>query len=147
MKKIFFLTTASLILSLGSPLISLSAIPINCDQQEEVFGFQIPSYTTQHEGAPIINIKVSYRYMPNAIIKNDYPDFVLIRKDIETFIANYPNHTDFWEIVNKKLVQFILNKYPQLSSLMVKIDVPNQAFPRFSVIRSTRPQACPLTIP
>jgi hypothetical protein len=30
---------------------------------------------------------------------------------------------------------------------MVEIDVPNEAFPRFSVIRSTRPQACPLTIP
>jgi hypothetical protein len=112
-----------------------------------MFGFQIPTYATQHDGAPIINIKVTYRYLPNAIAKNDYPDFVPIRKDIETFIANYPNHTDFWEIVNKKLVQFILDKYPQLSSLMVRIDIPNQTFPRFSVIRSTRPQACPVTIP
>lgn len=147
MKRLFLLTVTSLIISLGSPLISLSSIPTNCDQQEEVFGFQIPTYATEHDGAPIINIKVTYRYLPNAIAKSDYPDFVPIRKDIETFLTNYPNHTDFWEIVNKKLVQFILDKYPQLSSLMVRIDVPNQTFPRFSVIRSTRPQACPVTIP
>ena len=147
MKRLFLLTVVSLIVSLGFPLISLSAIPTNCDEQEEVFGFHIPTYTTQHEGAPIINLKVTYRYMPNAITKDDYPDFVPIRKDVETFIANYPNHTDFWEIVNKKLVRFILDKYPQLSSLMVKIDVPNPTFSRFSVVRSTRPQACPVTIP
>ena len=147
MKRLFVLTATSLVFSLGSPLISLSAIPTNCDQQEEVFGFQIPTYATEHEGAPIINIQVTYRYMPEAIAKNDYPNFVPIKKDIETFIANYPNHTDFWEIVNKKLVQFILDKYPQLSSLMIKVDVPNQTFPRFSIIRSTRSQACSLTIP
>ena len=76
MKRLFVLTATSLVFSLGSPLISLSAIPTNCDQQEEVFGFQIPTYATEHEGAPIINIQVTYRYMPEAIAKNDYPNFV-----------------------------------------------------------------------
>ena len=67
MKRLFVLTATSLVFSLGSPLISLSAIPTNCDQQEEVFGFQIPTYATEHEGAPIINIQVTYRYRTHLV--------------------------------------------------------------------------------
>jgi hypothetical protein len=148
--KISFLTATSLILSFGSPLISLSATPTNCDQYEEIFGFQMPTYATQHQGGAILNIKVAYRYMPDAIANNDYPDFVPIKKEIDKFFLSYANKTDFWEIVNKKLVQFILDKYPQLSSLMVEIDVdptPKETSHRFSKIRRTRPQACSMTFP
>jgi hypothetical protein len=133
--------------SLAQTLPSLVQTATNCEQHQETFGFQIPTYATAHQGGAILNIKVLYRLTPDAIAKNDYPDFVPIRKDIDKFFVNYPNSTDYWEIINKKLVQYLLDKYPQMSSLLLEINVmptPKEPFPRSSTIRSTRSQSCPL---
>ena len=120
-----------------------------CEQHQEIFTFQIPNYPIQHQGGAILNIKVAYRIMPEAISQNAYPDFVPIKKDIDKFLINYPNDGDFWEILNKKLVQLLLNKYPQMSSLSIEMGVlptPKEPFPRSSIVHSTRPQSCPLSL-
>lgn len=148
MKHKVWLTSIILIISfniLVSPALSQTAS--NCEQQEEIFTFEVPTYAIQHQGGAILNIKVAYRLTPDAIDKQDYPDFIPIRKDIDNFFVTYPNETDYWEIVNKKLVQFILNKYPQMSSLSLEIVVmptPREPFRRSSIVRSTRPQGCHL---
>jgi len=120
-----------------------------CTEHEEIFGFQVPNYATQLQKGAILNIKVAYRLTPEAIAQNKYPDFVPIRKEIDQFLVNYPHQGDFWEIVNKSLVQFLLDKYPQMSSLRLELDVsptPKEPFPRFSIVQSTRANGCPLSL-
>lgn len=120
-----------------------------CDRQQEIFTFQVPNYAISHQGGAILNIKVVYRLTPQAIAKNDYPDFVPIRKEIGNYLTNYPNNTDYWEIVNKNLVKQLLDTYPQMSSLSIELGVmptPNEPFARSSIVRSTRPQGCPIVL-
>jgi hypothetical protein len=124
MKSRLWLASSVLILALNvftSPS-SSQTLP-RCQQHQEIFTFQVPNYPIQHQGGAILNIQVAYRLTPEAIAQNTYPDLVPIRKEIDKFLANYPNEEDFWEIVNKKLVQFLLDKYPQMSSLRIEIGV------------------------
>ena len=53
----------------------------------------------------------------------EYPDFLSVAKDIQDFLTNYPNDGDYWEIVNKKLTQMVLEKYPVLSSITSEMQV------------------------
>ncbi|MFB2921790.1 MULTISPECIES: hypothetical protein [Aerosakkonema] len=150
MKRKFLLGSIIFIVSFNLlPAPSLSQPARNCEQQEEMFSFEVPTYAIQHQGGAILNIKVAYRLTPDAIAQQNYPDFIPIRKDIDKFLVNYPNETDYWEIVNRNLVQFLLDKYPQMSSLSVEINVmptPQEAFRRSSIVKRTRPQSCSLTL-
>ena len=128
---------------------ALAQTTSNCNRQEEIFGFEMPNYAISHQSGAILNIKVRYRLTPEASAKNDYPNFVPMTKEIGNYLTNFPNNNDFWEVVNKKLVKILLDKYPQMSSLKVELAVmptPNELFPRSSILRSTRPQGCPITI-
>ena len=150
MKRKFLLILGSSIIAFNLfPLPALSQTNPRCEQHEEIFTFQVPTYAIQHQGGAILNLKVAYRLTPEAIAEKDYPDFIPIRKDIDQFFINYPNETDYWEIVNRNLVQFILGKYPQISSLSIELSVmptPQEAFARSSIVKSTRPQSCPLSL-
>jgi len=83
----------------------------------EEFSFLIKDFKVDHQKeSNNLNISISYRYVVN-IASSDYPDFRLLAKDIETFLTDYPNEDDYWEIVNKQLTLFLLKKYPALDSL------------------------------
>ena len=72
---------------------------------------------------------------------SDYPDFRLIANDIETFLTNYPNETDYWEIVNQKITLLILKKYSPIESVTSQIEVsPTTTVPylRSSIVSRTR---------
>ncbi len=148
-RRILIASTALIISFNIFTLPSLSQTNPQCEQQEEDFTFEVPTYAIQHQGGAILNIKVAYRLTPEAITQKAYPDFVPIRKDIDRFFVNYQNETDYWEIVNRNLVQFILDKYPQMSSLKIQLGVmptPNEPFSRSSIVRTTRPQMCSLNL-
>lgn len=73
-----------------------------------------------------------------------------IQKYVDNFLVNYPNETDFWEILNKNLVKSLLTEpiptpygidyklADVVDSLTVKIDVEsgssNVNFPRSSIV-------------
>ena len=148
-RKLLIASTALIISSNIFTLPSFSQTNPQCEQQEEDFTFEVPTYAIQHQGGAILNIKVAYRLTPEAITQKAYPDFVPIRKEIDRFFVNYQNETDYWEIVNRNLVQFILDKYPQMSSLRIQLGVmptPNAPFPRSSIVRSTRPKMCSVNL-
>jgi hypothetical protein len=69
-----------------------------------------------------LNIDVKYQYKPR-IRQDEYPDFVPIYTSIDNFLTNYPNETDFWEILNKSLTQQVLAKNPNLNSLQINLEV------------------------
>ena len=88
-----------------------------------------------------LNIKVRYRY-ENGILESKYPDFRAILKDIEDFLNNYPNKTDYWEILNKNLTQMVLKKYPMLASIISEVQVsPTQTVPYLRASIVTRYQS------
>ncbi|MBW4493410.1 MAG: hypothetical protein KME26_10065 [Oscillatoria princeps RMCB-10] len=143
--KVFIICASGLT---GFTLPALAQTPPNCDLQEEIFTFDLSTYATALQGGAILNIKVAYRLTNEAVAKQAYPDFVPIRKDIDNFLVNYPAKKDYWEIVNRKLVQFILDKYPQMSSLRIEMDVmptPKWPFRRSSIVQTTRPQSCQIS--
>ncbi len=111
--------------------------PSSMDYSYEGWSFKFDHYAVTHQGKAVLDLEVSYRYK-KGIGKSklmNYPDFVPIYKFIDNFFVNYPNETDYWEILNKKLVESLLTKpiptpYGMkykladiLDSLTIKIDV------------------------
>ncbi|MEG4112300.1 MULTISPECIES: NHL repeat-containing protein [unclassified Microcoleus] len=88
----------------------------------EAWDFKIANYSIDHQGLNNLNIDVKYQYKPG-ITQDEYPDFVPIYKSIDSFLTNYPNETDFWEILNKSLTQKLLAENPALDSLQINLDV------------------------
>ncbi|MDX6574649.1 MAG: hypothetical protein QOE96_602 [Blastocatellia bacterium] len=99
------------------------------DSLIEEFSFLIKDFKMDHQGdLNNLNLTVSYRYGNSP--GTDYPDFLLIAKDIQMLLAHYPNKTDYWEIVNKKLTSMVLRKYATIVSVRIRIDVsPSSADP------------------
>lgn len=149
---------------------TVTGTPVNNSQVklDESWDFAFKNYKIQHQGEATINLDVSYDYK-NGIGKTDpfeYPEFTQIYNYIENYLANYPNETDFWEILNKNLVNDLLTQpiptafgfdyklADAVDNLTVKIDVlPGSSginIPRSSkvtgfVARSASPQ--PTSIP
>lgn len=96
--------------------------------------FQLDHQTEHHN----LNISLSYRYVAN-ISKADYPDFRWLAKDVETFLTNYPNEDDYWEIVNKGVTSMLMRKYAALASLTCEFRVdPSGKVPYTRSSRVTR---------
>jgi len=88
-----------------------------------------------HQGEiQTLNIKISVLYV-NGIRDTAYPDFRLIARDVETLLGKYPNKTDYWEIVNKRLTALILDRYPAVSRITSEIEVSPSA--NVSYLRSS----------
>ncbi len=113
----------------------------NFDTFTEEFSFLIQDFKmNQQSEVNNLNIKVRYRY-ENGITESEYPDFRAILKDTEDFLNNYPNKTDYWEILNKKLTLMTLKKYPVLAVITSEIQVsPSQkvGYSRSSIVTRNR---------
>ncbi|HJY29711.1 MAG TPA: hypothetical protein VJ306_16905, partial [Pyrinomonadaceae bacterium] len=93
----------------------------------EEFSFLIKDFKIDHQGENnTLNISITYRYVVN-IANSDYPDFRWLAKDVETLLGNYPNKTDYWEIVNKQITSLLMKKYPALASVTCEITVAPSA--------------------
>ena len=104
----------------------------------EEFSFNLTDFKVDHQGASVLNIEIKFRYRQNMQLA-DYPDFRSLAKDVENFITNYPNETDYWEIVNKKLTQMLMDKYPVLSSVNSRIQIsPQKDIPYTRTSTTTR---------
>jgi hypothetical protein len=105
----------------------------------EEFSFRLKDFRMDHQGqANNLNISVSYRYAAN-ITKADYPDFRWLAKDVETFLTNYPNEDDYWEIVNKQITALLLKKYSGVAAVTCEIKVdPTSVVPYTRSSRVTR---------
>jgi hypothetical protein len=148
---------------------TVTGTPVNSKVQlDESWDFAFKNYQIQHQGGATIDLDVSYDYK-DGIGKTDpfeYPEFTQIYNYIDKYLVNYPNETDFWEILNKNLVNDLLTQpiptafgfdyklADAVDNLTVKIDVlPGSSgikIPRSSkvtgfVARSASPQ--PISIP
>jgi hypothetical protein len=105
----------------------------------EAFSFLIKDFKIDHQGETnTLNISIAYRYVVN-IANSDYPDFRWLAKDVETLLGNYPNKTDYWEIVNKQITSLLMKKYPALASVTCEMTVdPSRQVPYTRLSRVTR---------
>lgn len=121
-------------------------------QLSEGWTFTFDDYAVEHQGNSVIDILVSYDYVEGIGIESpfEYPEFLQIYNYIDTFLKNYPNETDFWEILNKQLVTDLLSQpiptvfgfdyqlAEVVDSLTVQIDVQsgssNIVQPRSSIV-------------
>ena len=105
----------------------------------EEFSFLIKDFKIHHQGETnTLNISITYRYVVN-IANSDYPDFRWLAKDVETLLSNYPNKTDYWEIVNKQVTSLLMKKYPALAGVTCEMTVdPSQQVPYTRTSRVTR---------
>lgn len=105
----------------------------------EEFSFLLKDFRMDHQGqANNLNISISYRYAAN-MTKADYPDFRWLAKDVETFLSNYPNEDDYWEIVNKQITALLLKKYRGIVAVTCEIKVdPSSVVPYTRSSRVTR---------
>ena len=121
-----------------------------CAANQENFGFTLPDYPIEHQGWAMLDIAIDYRLAetsPDEIKPEIYPNFVPIVEKIDKFMKEYPNETDYWEIVNKKLAQSILDEYPTIVSIKIRIDVNHTLganYNRHSIITMTKPNSCPI---
>ena len=107
----------------------------------EEFSFLIKDFKLRE--STNLNISISYRYVGN-LANSEYPDFVLLAKDVEGFLTNYPNKTDYWEVVNKNLTALLLKKYPTIMSITSELKVdptPGEPYIRWSRVTRDRAMA------
>ncbi|MEG3975109.1 hypothetical protein QT970_10865 [Microcoleus sp. herbarium8] len=110
-------------------------------QVKENANVSLTNYAIDHQGANQLNLDVDYQYKPE-IAPNNYLDFGPLYQSIDNFLTKYPNETDFWEVVNKKLTQNILSENPALAAVDVNLNIlPNQNLPYNRTSKVTRTQA------
>ena len=77
----------------------------------------------------MIDIDVNYRYK-DGITKPEYPNFLAIKKEIETYIQNYPDKYQYWEILNKDIAIMLKENYAVLENIEVDLTIyPTTEFP------------------
>ncbi len=103
------------------------------------FSFTIPNMVTNHQFPGQVNsffIDYQYRtdlknpgYDPTGHIvdNNQYPYFQTVRSDIIQYIQNYPNKNDFYETFAQNIANYVIQKYPQIAWIQLKVDAPAYA--------------------
>ena len=100
--------------------------------------FTLKNYSIEHQGKNTLDIRVNYWQKENKKYATIFQEQALVRQ-IDQLIFNYPNETDFWEIINCQLTKKLLDQNPNLSAISMTINVyPNQAFPYYRASTVTR---------
>jgi sugar lactone lactonase YvrE len=109
-------------------------------QLQEAWNFSLQNYAIEHQGLNKLNLDVNYQYKPG-ITREEYPDFVPIFQRIDNFLTNYPNETDFWEVVNRNLTKTLLDENPALGAINIDFNVlPSTQLPYNRTSKVTRTQ-------
>ena len=78
----------------------------------EAWSFAFQDYYTEIQGGSVLDINVSYDYVPDIGKNNElaYPEFTQIYNFIDNFLSNYPNKKEYWEVVTKNLTETLLTQ-------------------------------------
>jgi len=94
---------------------------IKAETLHEESSVSFNNYEVHHQGINRLNIKLTWRPRENTSGANISDEFIFIK--VDSFFHNYPNTTDWWEVVNKALTQMIMNTYPDMESISSDIEV------------------------
>ena len=78
--------------------------------KKETFSFSIEDYYIEHQGTAILDIDVTLEFKkPKGQRKSeDYYEFQQIIQYIDSYLVDYPNETDYWEILNTNLATSLI---------------------------------------
>src|SRR5262245_13051678 len=87
---------------------------------------QLRQMRIYHQGTwRTLNLKLWYRL--NACeqpIRNR-----IVKRSVQEFVTRYPNGEDFWEVMNKNLLSYLIEKFPAITELEIEIAVvPDDMF-------------------
>ena len=100
--------------------------------------FTIENYPIEHQGKNTLDIRIDYRQKDNQKSATIFQEQTFAHQ-LHQLIFNYPNETDFWEVLNYQLTQELLAQNPNLSSISITLAVyPNQEFPYYRASTVTR---------
>lgn len=94
-------------------ILLVSYLPGNANPQVEGT-VTITGKTVHHQGINKLDISIHYIYESGF---DRYVDDSALKKDADSILKNFPDTTSWWEIVNKKLTEVLIKKYPMLGSL------------------------------
>jgi len=83
--------------------------------KKESFSFAIKDYYIEHQGTAILNVDITLDFKKPKGRRNpeDYYEFQQIIHYIDNYLVDYPNETDYWEILNTNLAKsLITDKIP-----------------------------------
>lgn len=83
--------------------------------KKESFAFSIEDYYIEHQGTAILDIDVTLEFKKSKGQRKseDYYEFQQIIHYIDSYLVDYPNETDYWEILNTNLAtSLITDKIP-----------------------------------
>lgn len=103
----------------------------------EGISFAIKTIPLEHQGPNVVDIKVTFTYVPG-LKEKEYPDFIPLYAYATTFLNEYPEKTDYWEVVIKKLAIAYLGKSPAIASATIELNVyPTKTVPYYHVVTCT----------
>jgi len=130
---VFNITSVQAFMNLSDPRCGLTQ-QIKSDFPSITHSFSITEYAIQHQGDNHLNISVTFSDQEMDLTK-EANLIEAIHRQINNFLTNYPNESDFWEILNQKLVRTVFTSHPIMSSITIKLEVlPTEKFPN---IRTT----------
>jgi hypothetical protein len=103
-------------LILFSLLLTTPFIHARAENSRITRSVSILNKVVHHQGINRLDIKVKYTFQKsgNKLIRiND----ALVKHQIDSLLAHYPDTTDWWEIVNKNITAFFMSTYPEIDSM------------------------------
>ena len=78
--------------------------------KKESFSFSIEDYYIEHQGTAILDIDITLEFKPSKGKRKpeDYYEFQQIINYIDSYLVDYPNETDYWEILNTNLATSLI---------------------------------------
>ena len=85
-----------------------------------------------------VNLKWSFKVNPTP---SDYVDSNLMIGETKKFLTEYPNKTDFFEVVNHNLAKHLIEKFKTVKAINIKISVPAtkmDPFDHYTLVKASR---------
>jgi hypothetical protein len=126
------------------PYISTTTVSRTTEGQlYEKWGFSSMNNPVKLHGRKTLNIYAKYTYK-SGISRFEYPDFLPIHHQLAQRLLNYRDKSDSWEMINRKLIEEVLRKHPEISALSLKLEaLPTPQIPYPYSTTVTLPQPLP----
>jgi hypothetical protein len=91
--------------------------------------FTLKNYAIEHQGKNILDIEVRYAYKTSTT-SSTLQENTNLSRQLQELLENYPNETDFWEVINSNLTKQLLKQNKEIASVSIALAVhPNQKLP------------------
>lgn len=89
----------------------------------EEYSFLIQDFHMEHASTQaVLDIQIRYQYIAG-IAPAEYPDFREIAEAIKSYLTDYSNRDEYWEVINKGLALMVIDKFSALESVTSELEM------------------------